>query len=305
MVGGSGGGAQAAIPHPPPLPGTLSHGLLLALTTSCTATRCPTSLSGPPPALYLCPCLPLPLPAPPPSVPAPAPAPTARLNSDQLFREIETKNAFLDFETSRPNFPPTYKYVVGQYPREYSDEKQRIPSYTDRILWRSHIPNGVQPGELRALDRLVTSDHSPVTQHFVLRMRRQYILSDDAFLRRRALKFQRLISHNTTVSPSTKVCSPPPPLPLLNSPPTPPGEGQQSFGPKSIGNTRRLREFFLRFNRNCSSCSATIVWSIPPPPWGGRASLEQLKTEGGALPQNPLPPSPDQSDHRGKKRNLQ
>ena len=26
---------------------------------------------------------------------------------------------------------------------------------------------------------------------------------------------------------------------------------------------------------------------------------------GGPLPQNPLPPSPDQSDHRGKKRNLQ
>ena len=36
-----------------------------------------------------------------------------------------------------------------------------------------------------------------------------------------------------------------------------------------------------------------------------RASLE-LKTKGGGpLPQNPLPPSPDQSDHSGKKRNLQ
>ena len=40
--------------------------------------------------------------------------------------------------------------------------------------------------------------------------------------------------------------------------------------------------------------------------WGSpRASLEQLKTKGGGGGQNPLPPSPDQSDHSGKKRNLQ
>ena len=40
---------------------------------------------------------------------------------------------------------------------------------------------------------------------------------------------------------------------------------------------------------------------------GGQGFFRIIKSQGGggALPQNPLPPSPDQSDHSGKKRNLQ
>ena len=38
----------------------------------------------------------------------------------------------------------------------------------------------------------------------------------------------------------------------------------------------------------------------------GTMAVHRSRTRGGGgLPQNPLPPSPDQSDHRGKKRNLQ
>ena len=51
-----------------------------------------------------------------------------------------------------------------------------------------------------------------------------------------------------------------------------------------------------------SVCGALEVYACPPPPPG---FFRIIKNQGGGLPQNPLPPSPDQSDHRGKKRNLQ
>ena len=40
---------------------------------------------------------------------------------------------------------------------------------------------------------------------------------------------------------------------------------------------------------------------------GGQGFFRIIKNQGGGgpLPQNPLPPSPDQSDHSAKKRNLQ
>ena len=38
---------------------------------------------------------------------------------------------------------------------------------------------------------------------------------------------------------------------------------------------------------------------------GWQQGFFRIKNQGGGLPQNPLPPSPDQSDHSGKKRNLQ
>ena len=47
--------------------------------------------------------------------------------------------------------------------------------------------------------------------------------------------------------------------------------------------------------------------AVLPPDAASPAFFRIIKNQrgGGPLPQNPLPPSPDQSDHRGKKRNLQ
>jgi len=118
------------------------------------------------------------------------------LQSDQLLREMELKQVFQGFQTSLPTFPPTYKYVQGVFPREYDDTKQRIPSYTDRILWRSHVQDGVKAQGIRCYDTVVTSDHSPVGQSFVIKAQRQFILGDDAFTTRRALRITGLAANN-------------------------------------------------------------------------------------------------------------
>ena len=44
----------------------------------------------------------------------------------------------------------------------------------------------------------------------------------------------------------------------------------------------------------------THLHTPPCRPSFARASLKSLKTSGGGLPQNPLPPFPDQSDLEGK-----
>eukprot|EP00668_Euglena_longa_P017057 GGOE01021389.1.p1 GENE.GGOE01021389.1~~GGOE01021389.1.p1 ORF type:complete len:970 (+),score=249.66 GGOE01021389.1:46-2955(+) len=117
------------------------------------------------------------------------------METDQLELEMKKKLVFQGFETSTPAFPPTYKYIPGKYPREYDDVKQRIPSYTDRILWRCHPPNAVTPLELRCFDNVFTSDHNPVAQAFSIRISRQFILADDAFATRRAIRIHEMTVH--------------------------------------------------------------------------------------------------------------
>ncbi|KAL6064788.1 inositol polyphosphate 5-phosphatase [Balamuthia mandrillaris] len=59
---------------------------------------------------------------------------------DQLKEQRELGKVFNGFQEGDIVFPPTYRYTRGD--RTYNPEKGRIPSYTDRILWRS-LPNRV------------------------------------------------------------------------------------------------------------------------------------------------------------------
>ena len=64
------------------------------------------------------------------------------------------------------HFPPTFKYDVGTNTFDTS-HKQRVPSYTDRILYkaknRSHNPNSViKPLHYDSVQDVATSDHKPV-----------------------------------------------------------------------------------------------------------------------------------------------
>jgi phosphatidylinositol-3,4,5-trisphosphate 5-phosphatase 2 len=86
------------------------------------------------------------------------------LNVDQLKRERDNQNCFIGFNEGPINFPPTYRYNRGD--RTYSEHKQRIPSWCDRILWRSLPGHEVTQTNYNCCDLIVTSDHSPVFATF-------------------------------------------------------------------------------------------------------------------------------------------
>lgn len=111
------------------------------------------------------------------------------LSSDQLISEMQKGNVFQGFVESPITFPPTYKFNVtsSQAPLNVaqpplpifatpqpppvdripdnsllydSSLKQRIPSWTDRILYREG--DGVVAEKYGACMELCISDHKPV-----------------------------------------------------------------------------------------------------------------------------------------------
>ncbi|KAJ3309408.1 inositol polyphosphate 5-phosphatase, partial [Blyttiomyces sp. JEL0837] len=59
------------------------------------------------------------------------------INNDQLSHEIKKGKVFLGFQEAKINFPPTYKFdKAGNGDRYDTSSKSRIPSWTDRILYK-------------------------------------------------------------------------------------------------------------------------------------------------------------------------
>lgn len=88
--------------------------------------------------------------------------------ADQLQREMKRCDAFHRFQEGPIRFPPTYKlqrfedsYKIGD-----TEETTRIPSYTDRILWR--VGDAARASKLRLKlaeynsAKVYSSDHRPV-----------------------------------------------------------------------------------------------------------------------------------------------
>ena len=86
--------------------------------------------------------------------------------NDQLTRERIWGNAFAGFQEGPLTFPPTYRYCRGV--NEYSDEKMRVPSWCDRILWRSLPQCQVEQVHYDSTDDILTSDHHPISGSFVV-----------------------------------------------------------------------------------------------------------------------------------------
>lgn len=71
--------------------------------------------------------------------------------------EKESGNVFVEFEEGKINFHPTYKYKVGTH--DYDEEKVRIPSWCDRILYRGE---SIEQLFYTSVSSPTISDHKPV-----------------------------------------------------------------------------------------------------------------------------------------------
>jgi len=79
------------------------------------------------------------------------------LRHDQLLRTISEGRAFIGMSEGEITFPPTFKFDKGSH--AYDTKKQRVPAWTDRILFR---PRGVRVHEYRSVQSAMHSDHRPV-----------------------------------------------------------------------------------------------------------------------------------------------
>ncbi|XP_047440673.1 inositol polyphosphate phosphatase-like 1b [Mugil cephalus] len=92
--------------------------------------------------------------------------------ADQLTRERHKRKAFLNFKEEKIAFPPTYRYERGSRDcylwEKYKSSGVRVnvPSWCDRILWRSYPETHILCTAYGCTDDIFTSDHSPVFATF-------------------------------------------------------------------------------------------------------------------------------------------
>jgi len=94
------------------------------------------------------------------------------LENDQLLKELAKPSPplFYEFTEGKINFKPTYKFDPGKPHDVYSDEKARIPSWCDRILWSSQQKGFVVQEGYNATYTILTSDHVPVWATFKVKI---------------------------------------------------------------------------------------------------------------------------------------
>eukprot|EP00903_Cladosiphon_okamuranus_P016984 g15656.t1 len=89
--------------------------------------------------------------------------------ADELLRELRAGRLLTGFRTEPPAFAPTFKGIRGAT-SGYSTK--RIPSYTDRILWKSlpgHAPN-LELLEFVSFPEITSSDHKPIHAAFSVKL---------------------------------------------------------------------------------------------------------------------------------------
>lgn len=84
------------------------------------------------------------------------------LAADQLVLEMSQKGAFSGFSEEPITFYPTYKFDKGTSDYDTS-EKQRVPSWTDRIVYRSTVDaSHLRQVSYHSIMDFFLSDHKPV-----------------------------------------------------------------------------------------------------------------------------------------------
>ncbi|KAL9988379.1 hypothetical protein ACROYT_G002817 [Oculina patagonica] len=83
------------------------------------------------------------------------------LEKDQLLDLMEQEKVFVGFTEPPIKFLPSYKHDI-QSDNYDSSSKNRTPSWTDRVLYRSRDPSSIQPVMYSSCVSVKTSDHRPV-----------------------------------------------------------------------------------------------------------------------------------------------
>ena len=106
--------------------------------------------------------------------------------ADELQKALRVKDCLVGFRTPFCNFPPTFKLerISGYH---YVD--QRLPSYTDRILWKTadELEDGVVPLSYESIDGFSSSDHKPIRGIFLVKPNEPFSLRPRV-LRHRSMK---------------------------------------------------------------------------------------------------------------------
>ncbi|XP_033271185.1 phosphatidylinositol polyphosphate 5-phosphatase type IV isoform X4 [Orcinus orca] len=92
------------------------------------------------------------------------------LQHDQLTREMKRGSIFKGFQEPDIHFLPSYKFDVGKDSYD-TTSKQRTPSYTDRVMYRSRHRDDICPVKYSSCPGIRTSDHRPVYGLFRVRVR--------------------------------------------------------------------------------------------------------------------------------------
>ncbi|KAJ8339051.1 hypothetical protein SKAU_G00358370 [Synaphobranchus kaupii] len=91
------------------------------------------------------------------------------LQYDQLSKEMRDGSIFKGFQEAPIHFLPSYKFDVG-FDVYDTTSKQRIPSYTDRILYRSRQKDDIKAVKYTCCTSIKTSDHRPVIGIFQVKL---------------------------------------------------------------------------------------------------------------------------------------
>ncbi|XP_031533584.1 phosphatidylinositol polyphosphate 5-phosphatase type IV [Vicugna pacos] len=94
----------------------------------------------------------------------------ALLQRDQLTREMKRGSIFKGFQEPDIHFLPSYKFDIGKDSYD-TTSKQRTPSYTDRVMYRSRHKDDIRPVKYASCPGIRTSDHRPVYGLFRVRVR--------------------------------------------------------------------------------------------------------------------------------------
>ncbi|XP_055487504.1 LOW QUALITY PROTEIN: phosphatidylinositol 3,4,5-trisphosphate 5-phosphatase 2A [Leucoraja erinacea] len=100
---------------------------------------------------------------------------------DQLNLEREKNKIFLRFFEEEITFPPTYRYERGSrdvyvcHKQKPTGMRTNVPSWCDRILWKSYPETHIICNSYGCTDDIVTSDHSPVFGTFEVGVTSQFV----------------------------------------------------------------------------------------------------------------------------------
>ncbi|ORY56453.1 Endonuclease/exonuclease/phosphatase, partial [Leucosporidium creatinivorum] len=102
---------------------------------------------------------------------------------DELRIEMNYNPSFRlhSFSEQAITFPPTYKYNTGEAIYDTS-EKKRVPSWCDRILYRSEDAEAIKPLSYRRYEADI-SDHRPVSAAFECQIRKIDLIAHERVYR--------------------------------------------------------------------------------------------------------------------------